>query len=71
MPYTKVTDNIFTSSFSSIIQTGEAKPVTTSIMTCIALSDELVFVDCGLQNSQQNFGKIRKKNSKEEPRTSF
>ncbi len=50
MPYTKVTDNIFTSSFSSIIQTGEAEPVTTSTMTCIALSDELVFVDCGLSS---------------------
>lgn len=50
MPYTKVTDNIFISSFSSIIHAGEAKPVTTSTMTCIALSDELMFVDCGLSS---------------------
>ncbi len=50
MPYTKVTDNIFTSSFSSTVQANGAEPVTTSAITCIALPDELVFIDCGISS---------------------
>ncbi|MCW3981508.1 MAG: MBL fold metallo-hydrolase [Candidatus Bathyarchaeota archaeon] len=50
MPYAKVTDNVFTSSFSSVTCASEVEPVTTSNVTCIGLPNELVFVDCGLSS---------------------
>lgn len=50
MCYTKVADNVVATSFSSIIQVSNVRPTTTSMMTCIALPDELVFVDCGLSS---------------------
>ncbi len=46
--YIQVTENVFTTLATRKEFRGDLRPANTSLMTCISLPGELVFVDCGM-----------------------
>jgi len=46
--YIKVTENIYTTPATRLEFRSDLRPAHTSMMTCIALPRELVFIDCGM-----------------------